>query len=52
VAQWAKQLTHDPKFKGLNYCAQPFVSETTRCESDDFIQTIDDQNKMLCAFYV
>ncbi len=33
-----------------NYCDQPFVSETTRCESDDFIQTIHDQDKMLCAF--
>ncbi len=32
------------------YCDQPFVSETMRCESDDFIQTIDDQDKMLCTF--
>jgi hypothetical protein len=32
------------------YCDQPFVSETTRYESDDFIQTIHDQDKMLCAF--
>ncbi len=34
----------------LIYCDQPIVSETTRCESDDFIQTIDDQDQMLCAF--
>ncbi len=32
------------------YCDQPIVSETMRCESDDFIQTIDDQDKMCCAF--
>ncbi len=32
------------------YCDQPFISETTRCESDDFIQTIDAHEKMLCAF--
>ena len=32
------------------YCDQPFVSETMRCESVDFIQTIDDQDNMLCAF--
>jgi hypothetical protein len=31
------------------YCDQPIISETTRCESDDFIQTID-QDKMLWAF--
>ena len=30
-------------------CDQPIVSETTRCESVDFIQTIDDQDKMLCG---
>ena len=32
------------------YCNQPIVIETTRCESVDFIQTIDDQNKMFCTF--
>ena len=32
------------------YCDQPIISETTRCESVDFIETIDDQDKMFCAF--
>ncbi len=32
------------------YCDQPIMSETMRCVSDDFIKTIDDQDKMLCAF--
>jgi hypothetical protein len=32
------------------YCDQPFVSETMRCASVDFIQKIDDKDKMLCAF--
>ncbi len=33
------------------YCDQPFVSETTRCVSVDFIQTIDDYDKKKhCAF--
>jgi hypothetical protein len=32
------------------YCDLSIVSETTRCVSDDFIKTIDDQDKMLCTF--
>ncbi len=32
------------------YCDQPIISETTRCESVDFIEKIDDQDKMFCAF--
>ncbi len=42
--------TLDNQPNHIYYCDQPFVSETTRCESVDFIQTIDDQDKMFCAF--
>jgi hypothetical protein len=34
------------------YCDQPIVSETTRCVSDDFIKTIDDQGQNARGFYV
>jgi hypothetical protein len=33
------------------YCDQPIVSETTRCVSDDFIKTIDDQGQNARVFY-
>jgi hypothetical protein len=32
---------------GVNYCDQPFVSETTRCVSNDFIE-INDSSGHLC----
>ncbi len=32
------------------YCDQPIISETMKCESDDFIQTMNEQDKMLCTF--
>jgi hypothetical protein len=36
----------------ISYCDQPFVSETTRCVSDDFIKTIDDSGQNVVHFYV
>jgi hypothetical protein len=35
-----------------NYCDQLFVSETTRCVSDDFIKTIHVQGQNARGFYV
>ncbi len=32
-----------PVSKEQMFCDQPIISETMRCESDDFIKTIDDQ---------
>jgi len=36
----------------ISYCDQPFVSETTRCVSDDFIKTIDDSGQNVVCFNV
>jgi hypothetical protein len=33
------------------YCDQPFVSETTRCVSDDFIEINDDPGQNVVPFY-
>ncbi len=41
---------HMLSYWGKIYRDQPFVSETMRCESVDFIQTIDDKDKNICAF--
>ncbi len=34
------------------YCDQPIISETTRCVSDDFVKTIDDQGQNVRFLYV
>ncbi len=39
-------------FEVFIYCDHPFVSETTRCVSDNFIKTIDDQGQNARGFYV
>jgi len=33
------------------YCVQPFVSETTRCSSNDFIAINDDTQEFTMHFY-
>jgi hypothetical protein len=43
---------HPVRILKTKYSDQPFVSETTRCESVDFIQKIDDQDKKPLRFYV
>jgi len=49
---WVKKFVFSSLMKTiyLYNCDQPIVSETTKCESVDFIQTIDDQDKMFCTF--
>ncbi len=43
-------------FKGLSqdlmYCVQPFVSETMRCVSNDFIEINDNSGQNVVPFYV
>jgi hypothetical protein len=34
------------------YCDQPFISETTRCVSDDFIEINDISGQNVVRFYV
>jgi hypothetical protein len=50
ITGWLNSQKVRAKVRDKIYCDQPFVSETMRCESVDFIQTIDGQNKMFCAF--
>jgi hypothetical protein len=40
------------KRKTENYCDQPFVSETTRCVSNDFIQIDGNPGQNVVHFYV
>ncbi len=34
------------------YCDQPFISETTRCVSNDFIENNDNSRQNVVRFYV
>jgi hypothetical protein len=36
----------------LMYCVQPFVNETTRCVSNDFIEINDNSGQNVVRFYV
>ncbi len=43
IARTLGRTTHGRVYTvDLIYCDQPYISETMRCVSDDFIKTIDD----------
>jgi hypothetical protein len=41
-------MDHGP----YSYCDQPFLSETTRCVSNDFIENNDNPGQNVVPFYV